>query len=78
MKGNPFQGKIDIGPLIDELLDIQYDTCSKTYLEKYPMDSKIIEELRKYPKDFRNNILKEAIDNKISIKDTKLYKEKEL
>ncbi len=76
MKDNPFQGKIDIGPLIDELLDIQFDTCSKTYLEKYPMDSKIIEELRGFPKDFRNKILDEALSNNIRIQDTSKYKEK--
>ncbi|MBR3116906.1 MAG: hypothetical protein IKF36_03420 [Bacilli bacterium] len=76
MKDNPFQGKIDIGPLIDELLDIQYDICSKTYLEKYPMDNEIIEELRKYSKDFRNKVLEEAINKKIRIKDTSKYNEK--
>lgn len=78
MKNNPFQGKIDVTPLIEELLDIQFDIFSKSYLEKYPMDEEIINEIKKYPKNQRNNILKEAIDNKISIKDTKLYKEKEL
>ncbi|MBQ3475403.1 MAG: hypothetical protein IJH20_04470 [Bacilli bacterium] len=78
MKNNPFQGKIDVTPLIEELLDIQFDTFSKSYLEKYPMDEELINKIKKYPKNQRNNILKEAIDYSIRIKDTKLYKEKEL
>ena len=74
-KDNPFSGTIDVGPLIDYIQDTIFEVNAKDYLKLYPEDKKVIDELRKLPKEPRDQIIVEAVNDKIRIHETNSFKE---
>ena len=74
-KDNPFSVTIDVGPLIDYIQDTIFEVNAKDYLKLYPEDKKVIDELRKLPKEPRDQIIVEAVNDKIRIHETNSFKE---